>query len=184
MEKKMEYIEFKTLRSNDKGGTILNLKQAKNGYITFELALQCGTVVVNGKTLPKFDYENKSVFQFSDLELAEIALTINRQLLGMGHDTELNFPHLNGSSVPKQITFKFSTYNNKPQMLLNVYHTKTQQAYSIYLNEKEMEVIREWCTCQYNPSLRRINTEYYDDKDFKNYVADMITKIAQMMGIR
>lgn len=140
-------LMFQTLRAGKQGnGTILQVSLTRDGSLMFHMAQQNG---VNQNGLPTFDHQNATKFSFSDIESASIVKMIenaNSGVLG-----KLSFPHRN-ARTPKDILIETSIYNDKLQYKISVFHKleQDQRAFSLFLNEAEMEVIKENLKASYN----------------------------------
>lgn len=174
------FQEWNTLRSSKDGkGTKLILKPTENGEIIFQMAKQNGTTKNGLQTLPTFDYKNSVFFGFNDIEMAKIVRTIEKQFINYSLSTEdlvpeLVFPHMN-SPVPKTIKFAFTIYNGKLQCTLScLFSEGTGTNMMIYLNEEELECIKEICKTQYSFSSSRILNEYADNYKFKSTVMELL----------
>lgn len=121
--------------------TCLIMSTTKDGLI-FQGAKQSGTVQdKQGRLLPKFNYDTKLFFTFSETEMAKIVKTLNK-LFFSPTEIELKFPHMVGKE-PKNINLKFSLYNGQLQCGLNVYvPSNTEKNFSIYLDEDELEILK------------------------------------------
>lgn len=163
-----EYVMFQTLRrGKNNNGVCLQLTPTKKGILLLTLANQSG--VQNG--LPKFDYTNALKTGFSDLEAAEIALMLERQLMSGGFEAKLTYPHLN-AEVPKNIQFAFSVREGKVQCALGIYPQNPNVAKAmIYLNEAEMNVLKVNFQKQISLYDKKNMIELFDTKMFKEYMA-------------
>jgi hypothetical protein len=154
MSKLKNRKEFRTLRRNKSGvGSIVILSPTVDGTVIFQTAKQEGTTP-DGK-FPKFNYANKQFFAFNDLECAKIVRAIEKEFLffdttGGTKETKLVFHH-KASSDPKIISFSFSVYNNNIQCGLQVNNGNDKnKSTSIYINEEELEIIKEMLRQQYS----------------------------------
>lgn len=123
--------------------TCLIMSKAKDGGLIFQGAKQAGTVNdKNGKMLPKFDYNTKLYFSFSETEMANIVLTLNK-LFFQPAEIELKFPHMAGKE-PKNIVLKFNLYQGKLQCGFSVYvQSNPEKNFSIYLDDAELEILKQ-----------------------------------------
>lgn len=161
-----KYVMFQTLRrGRNNDGVCLQINPTITGNLMFTLAHQIGIE----NNLPRFDYQNSIKLSFSDLEAAEIALMIKRQLMSGGFDAELKYPHL-AAKNPKNITLKFGQYNNKVQCTFGVYPTDGRGA-TIFLNEAEMYALQLNLESQVNLYCKKNMIEIIDTRDFKEYMA-------------
>ena len=167
MSKDKQYVTFQTLRrGKNNDGVCLQITTTGTGDLIFTVAHQCGIE----NNLPKFDYQNSLKLGFSDLEAAEIALMIRRQLMSEGgFDAELKYPHLQAKN-PKNIVFKFNQYNGKLQCNFGIYPTNGKGA-AIFLNEAELYVLQLNLESQINLYTKKNMVELIDTKAFKQYMA-------------
>lgn len=159
-----KYVMFQTLRrGKNNNGVCMQITPTNNGNIIFTLAHQIGLM----NNLPKFDYENSLKLGFSDIEAAKIALTIERELMSGGFETELKFPHL-AAANPKNIVFKFSVMNNKLQCAFSVFPTNNSgKSFTIYLSEEELYVLKLNLDSQVNLYEKKNLIELNDTREFK-----------------
>lgn len=201
------FQEWSTLRTSKDGkGVKLILKPTSTGEIIVQMARQNGTTKNGTQTLPTFDYKTALCFKFNDIEIAKIARAIEKQFINYSLGTgemipELVFPHLNSNS-PKTIKFSFTIYNTKLQGTLSCLLPEgTGNNIGIYLNEEEMECIKEIFKNQYNFSQSRMLNEYVDnnkfkeeimtflinkekdDNEFKSKVMEILCKITNKLGV-
>lgn len=131
----------------------------------FEMANSIGTQNINGKLLPKFDYDNKVVFKFNDYEAAKIVRMIEKQFLSGGFPAEIKLAHYNAKE-PKTISLNFSLFKENVQCGLSIYLKDNQNKnVQIYLDENELEILKENLKLQYTLSFK-------DDMSFKQYLAN------------
>lgn len=123
--------------------TCLILSKTKDGGIIFQGAKQAGTTNdKQGRMLPKFDYSTKLFFSFSEVEMANVVLTLNKLFFQPG-EVELKFPHMAGKE-PKNIVLKFSLYQGKLQCGFSVYvPSNADKNFSIFLDESELEILKQ-----------------------------------------
>lgn len=183
------FQEWSTLRTSKDGkGTKLILKPTETGEVIFQMAKQNGTIKNGPQTLPTFDYKNSSFFGFADIEMAKIVRTIEKQFINYSLSTEelvpeLVFPHMN-SKAPKTIKFAFTIYNGKLQCTLScLFSEGAGTNMTIYLNEEEIECIKEICRTQYTFSSSRILNEYFDNLKFKAAVMETLYQITEKLGV-
>lgn len=122
---------------------------ATDKAILFEMANEKNKEFVNGRELIRFDYDNKIIFSFSDYEAAQIVRMIEKQFQTGGFNFELRFPHLQ-TKEPKNIQLQFSMYRNNIQCGLSVFTTTTNKRSQIYLDENELELLKEFLRMQYS----------------------------------
>lgn len=166
MSKDTQYVMFQTLRKGkNNDGVCLQITPTNSGDMLFTMARQYAVE----NNLPKFDYQHSIKVGFSDLEAAKICLAIERQLMSGGYDDELKFPHM-ASKNPKNISMKFSQYNNKPQCTFGIYPQNDRGA-TIFLNEEEMYIIKTNLQAQINLHSKKNMIELLDTRKFKEYMA-------------
>jgi hypothetical protein len=131
----------------------------------FEMANSIGTQNINGQELPKFDYDNKVIFKFSDYEAAKIVRMIDKQFLSGGFPAEIKLTHYNAKE-PKKINLIFSLFKDNIQCGFSIYVKDNQNKnVQIYLDENELEILKENLKLQYTLSFK-------DDMNFKQYIAN------------
>lgn len=145
-------------------GSVLQVQLTKKCVLLFTIAKQMG---MTPDRKAKFDYDNKMVTYFSDVEASKIILAIDKAIHGIY--TMIEFPHLS-SNDPKNIKFEFSEYNGNAQCKLSLISTTGKGTYSIYLTDAEMYLISENLKAQINLYNKRLAIEAYDDTDFKQYM--------------
>lgn len=168
---------FKQIRIVRKNILIISI--TKKGVI-FEIAEPEGQKqTINGKVLPKFDYNNKIIFSLGDFEAAKVVRTIERVLFNP-FNTCIKFPHYETKN-PKTINFEFGMYKDRIQCGLTVF--SNDRNIKIFLSEEEMEVLKEVLKYQYSiVSNIMVNFVEYagenikDDKEFKKAVFDILSK--------
>lgn len=149
-----------------KKNSIIILSPTDRGII-IEMANQKGTQVINNKSFPKFDYDNKIIFSFSDYEASKIVRMIEKQFLSGGFNAELKFPHL-ATKEAKNIVLNFSLYNNNIQCSVAVFVVNSKNKNSqIYLDENELEILKENLRSQYTLAFK-------DDMNFKKSIFEKV----------
>ena len=182
-DKKMEILFFNIPivkpNKNISIGCQLTLKSSTTtGDLIIEMSKQSGFVQKGDKQLPTFDHKNKCFFTLSPFESAKIVKKMDKiERLGLDNNkanNKLEFAHKNAKN-PKFINVTFSEYNDKSQIQVEVNAKKeeTSVKYSIYLDEGEGEVLKEFLKSSYSPIYRKIYTEaLYDaeyEERFKNH---------------
>lgn len=125
----------------------------------------------NGTVLSRFDYANKIIFSFNDLEAATIVGEIEKQFLNP-KPKEIKFAHLQVNE-PKTILIKFFIQEDELQMGIGVTVSKTAsnpRSIGICLIEGEMELLRACLKEQYSTSAVKILEEAKVNLNFRNYV--------------
>lgn len=206
-DKKMEILFFNIPivkpNKNITLGCQLTLKSSTvTGDVIIEMSKQASFIKTGEKSLPKFDHKNKCIFSFSPVEAAKIVKKMDRiERIGLDNsknNNRLEFPHQNSKS-PKFINVIFSEYNDNPQIQIEVIVKSEEKSnrYSIYLDEGEGEVFKEFLKSSYSPILRKLYMEslydseyekkinnfldYFktfikDDKEFKSLVVELLNK--------
>lgn len=110
-------------------GSVLQLAPSKStGDLLITLAPQIGF----DNNLPKFDYNNKAIFNLSELEIAQVC-----DLHASGQEGKVNFPHMNARD-PKTIVFENNVYNGNLQFKLTV--IRNGKAISFFFSKAEADV--------------------------------------------
>lgn len=146
-------------------GTVLQMQLTKKCVLLFTMAKQIG---VTPDRKAKFDYDNKMVTYFSDVEASQVILGIEKALHGIY--TNIKMPHLT-SNDPKNIQIEFSEYNGNTQCKFSLISTTGKGAYAIYLNEAEMYLVMHNLKEQISIYNKRLVVEAYDDVEFKQYMS-------------
>lgn len=158
-KKDILFYNLPIVKPNNKNislGCQLTLKSSTTtGDLIIEMSKQVGTTKKGDLVLPTFDHKNKCSFTLSPFESAKIVKNIENFKPG-----ELKFPHKNASN-PKFITVFFSVYKESPQIQIEVNAKvgETSTRYSIYLDESEIEVFKEFLKSSYSPIYKKLYTE-------------------------
>ena len=117
MDKMLEFY----MANNAGKGSAVQIKSNGNSEVFFEIAQQTPGTTQQSKS---FDWKNKLFFGLNNQEMNDVIDWFGF-VVNQGADNELKFPHL-ASSQPKNIIFKYTNYNGKFQIELNVFPANKQ----------------------------------------------------------
>lgn len=166
-KKDILFFNLPIVKPNNKNinlGCQLTLKSSTTtGDLIIEMSKQTGTIQKGEKTLPTFDHKNKCSFNLSPFESAKIVKNIENFKPG-----KLEFAHKNASN-PKFINIVLSVYKESPQIQVEVNAKKGESSirYSIYLDEAEIEVFKEFLKSSYSPIYKKLYIESLYDSEFE-----------------
>lgn len=166
-KKDILFFNLPIVKPNNKNislGCQLTLKSSTTtGDLIIEMSKQTGTITKGDKTLPTFDHKNKCSFTLSPFESAKIVKNIENFKPG-----KLEFAHKNASN-PKFINIVLSVYKENPQIQVEVNAKKGESStrYSIYLDESEIEVFKEFLKSSYSPLYKKLYIESLYDTEFE-----------------
>ncbi|MGL5713196.1 hypothetical protein [Cetobacterium sp.] len=167
-KKDILFFNLPIVKPNNKNislGCQLTLKSSTTtGDLIIEMSKQIGTTKKGELVLPTFDHKNKCSFTLSPFESAKIVKGIENFKPG-----KLEFAHKNAKN-PKFINIIFSVYKENPQMQVevNAKNGETPIRYSIYLDESEIEVFKEFLKSSYSPIYKKLYIEGLYDSEFED----------------
>ena len=124
------YFQLKFVKGtkNNTGSSMQIAPSKTTGDLLITLAPQMG---FEGN-LPRFDYNNKAIFNLSELEIAQVS-----NLYNSNQEGKITFPHMNAKD-PKTIIFENVFYNNNIQLKLTV--IRNGKAISFFFSKAESDV--------------------------------------------
>ncbi|MBR8701042.1 MULTISPECIES: hypothetical protein [unclassified Fusobacterium] len=119
--------------------------------------------ILDNENERRYDYANKVVFSFSPIESAKIVREIEKHMSGSTRiNSDLVFTHTIDYPIPQKIYLHFSSFQGILSLTIDIYLLDDEnKKFRIYLDEFEMEILKENLKSQYN-LFNRHCTEYKD----------------------